>query len=134
MENPIIMDVTLRDGSYANHFQFSLAQQKEITTGLEDLGIPYIEIGHGMGLGASSPKNGLALHSDEEYLRMAQSTLKKAKYGMFCIPGIAKVEDIDLAAQLGAGFIRIGTNITEVDSSAPYVSRAKKHDITVMAN
>ncbi len=35
-KNIKIMDVTLRDGSYANHFQFSLAQQKLITTKLEE--------------------------------------------------------------------------------------------------
>ena len=84
-----ILDVTLRDGSYAIDFQFSCAQQRLITEGLERLGINYIEIGHGQGLNASSPQNGVALHSDEEYLQTAQKSLKKAKYGMFCIPGIA---------------------------------------------
>lgn len=129
-----IMDVTLRDGSYANHFQFSLAQQKAITTNLEKLGFEYIEVGHGMGLNASSPKNGIALHTDEEYLGMAQRTLKKAKYGIFCIPGIAQLESIDMAHDLGAGFIRVGTNITEVDNSEAYIKRAKKLGLIVMAN
>ena len=129
-----IMDVTLRDGSYANHFQFSLAQQKLITTRLEELGFEYIEVGHGMGLNASSPKNGVALHTDAEYLGMAQKTLKKAKYGMFCIPGIARLDDINLAHDLGAGFIRVGTNITEVDNSEPFIKRAKELGLTVMSN
>lgn len=129
-----IMDVTLRDGSYANHFQFSLAQQEAITVGLESCGIPYIEIGHGQGLGASSPEHGIALHSDEEYLRTAQQTLKKARYGMFCIPGIAKLEDIDMAAEYGISFLRIGTNVTEVESSKSYIERAKKHGIEVFSN
>ena len=130
----IIMDVTLRDGSYANHFQFSLAQQKIITSKLEELGFEYIEIGHGMGLNASSPQNGVALHTDAEYLRMAQETLKKAKYGMFCIPGIARLDDINLARDMGASFIRVGTNIIEVDNSKPYIERAKKLGLTVMSN
>ena len=129
-----IMDVTLRDGSYANHFQFSLAQQKAITQGLEELGIEYIEIGHGMGLGASSRRNGIALHSDDEYLGMAQRTLKKAKYGMFCIPGIATLEDIVKAHRYGADFIRVGTNVTEIEQSKPYIYKAKELGMTVMAN
>lgn len=129
-----IMDVTLRDGSYANHFQFSLAQQKVITTKLEELGFEYIEIGHGMGLNASSPQNGVALHTDAEYLGMAQQTLKKAKYGMFCIPGIARLDDINMAHDMGAGFIRVGTNITEVDSAEIYIKRAKELGLIVMSN
>ncbi len=129
-----IMDVTLRDGSYANNFQFSCSEQKVITSSLEDLGYQYIEIGHGMGLGASSPKNGIALHSDEEYLEAAKKSLKKAKYGMFCIPGIASLEDVDKAADYGVGFLRIGTNVTEVEKSEPYVKRAKDRGIHVMTN
>ena len=129
-----IMDVTLRDGSYANNFQFSCAEQKMITSSLERLGFEYVEIGHGMGLGASSPKNGIALHSDEEYLQTAQKSLKKVKYGMFCIPGIATLEDIDLAAEYGVSFLRIGTNVNEVQSSKKYIQRAKRHGIHVMTN
>ena len=129
-----IMDVTLRDGSYVNHFQFSCAEQSVITTALEKVGYEYIEIGHGMGLGASTPKNGIALQSDREYLETAQKTLKKSKYGMFCIPGIASLEDIDMAAEYGVGFLRIGTNVDEVEKSKEYIERAKKHGIQVMTN
>ena len=129
-----IMDVTLRDGSYAINFQFSCAQQRLITESLEKLGIEYIEIGHGMGLNASSPKNGLALHTDSEYLTTAQETLHKAKYGMFCIPGVARLEDVDLACERGVSFLRIGTNVTEVDNSKPYIEAAKKHGIMVATN
>ncbi|MBQ3035472.1 MAG: 4-hydroxy-2-oxovalerate aldolase [Lachnospiraceae bacterium] len=129
-----IMDVTLRDGSYVNRFQFSCAEQKVITTALEDVGYEYIEIGHGMGLGASSPQNGIALHCDKEYLGTAQKSLKNAKYGMFCIPGIASLEDIDMAADYGVSFLRIGTNVDSVESSKAYIERAKKHGIYVMTN
>lgn len=129
-----IMDVTMRDGSYAINFQFSCAQQRLITTGLENLGIEYVEIGHGQGLGASSPENGIALHTDEEYLDSAQSSLVKAQYGMFCIPGVAKLEDIDKAKHYGARFIRIGTNVTAVETSKEYVKRAKDLGMTVATN
>ncbi len=134
MISPKILDVTLRDGSYAIDFQFSCIQQKLITEGLEKLGIEYIEIGHGMGINASSPRNGLALHTDAEYLDTARKTLKKAKYGMFCIPGVARLEDVDIASDYGVGFLRIGTNVTEVDSSKPYIERAKKRGLLVATN
>jgi len=131
---PKIMDVTLRDGSYACNFQFSLAQQKAIIVGLEKCGIEFIEIGHGMGLNASSPQNGIALHSDDEYLLCAQENLKKSKYGIFCIPDIARLEDVDKAAYYGAGFIRIGINVTEVKKTKEYIKRAKDNNLIVMAN
>ncbi len=129
-----IMDVTLRDGSYAVNFQFSLAQQRLITTGLEELGIRYVEIGHGQGLGASSPENGIALHTDEEYLETAEKSLKTAKYGTFCIPGIASVSDVEKASRYGVSFIRFGTNVTDVRNSEPFIKKALELKITPMAN
>lgn len=129
-----LMDVTLRDGSYAVNFQFSCQDVRMIGRALEESGINLVEIGHGMGLGASSVKNGLALNTDEEYLQTAQETFKKAQYGMFCIPGVATLEDIDMAASYGMGFIRIGTNVNEVTKSEKYIERAKKCGMTVFAN
>lgn len=129
-----IMDVTLRDGSYAVDFQISCALQRLIGTSLEELGYKYLEIGHGMGLGASCPQNGLALHTDREYLSCAQKYLKKIKYGMFCIPGIADIKHLDLAAEYGASFVRIGTNANEVEKSEKYVQRARKLGLKVMTN
>lgn len=129
-----ILDVTLRDGSYAIDFRFSCTQQRLITEGLENLGIRYMEIGHGQGLNASNAQNGIALHTDEEYLTTAQKSLKVAKYGVFCIPGIAEIEDIDMACEHGVGFIRIGTNVTEVDRSKRFVERAKKKGALVATN
>jgi len=133
-KNVQLMDVTLRDGSYAVNFQFSCQDVRIIGKALEESGIGLIEIGHGMGLGASSPTNGLALNSDEEYLEAAAQTFSKAKFGMFCIPGIASLEDIDMAASYGMGFIRVGTNVGEVTKSEKYIERAKKHGMQVFAN
>ena len=97
----IILDTTIRDGSYAINFNFSCAEVSTIASRLEKMGIEYIEIGHGMGLNASSPKNGVSLHSDIEYMDAARKALKKAKFGFFCIPGIASLEDLDIAKDHG---------------------------------
>ena len=129
-----LLDVTLRDGSYAINFQFSESDTKLLCRDLSEAGIEYIEIGHGIGLSASSTDNGIALCSDEEYLQAARESGVNAKYGMFCIPGIAKVEDIKKLAEYGASFVRIGTNVDSVDESAPYVEMAKKNGLEVMAN
>ena len=106
----IILDTTIRDGSYAVDFKFSCSDVADIISKLEKLGFKYIEIGHGLGLNASSAKYGYSLHSDKEYMLVAQKILKKARFGFFCIPGIARLEDIRLAADNGVSFIRVGIN------------------------
>lgn len=123
-----IMDVTLRDGSYALNFQFTANDTIAIAKALENAGVMLIEVGHGVGLGASKAGYGDAAETDEAYLQAAAKTLTKAKFGMFCIPGIATLEDIDMAADYGMGFIRIGTNVTEIADSKVYIEHAKKRN------
>ena len=132
--NAQIMDVTLRDGSYAVNFQFSEHDTKKIGSVLEQSGISFVEIGHGQGLNASNHKNGIALCTDEEYLASAQEAYQTCKYGMFCIPGIARLEDLNLLKKYGASFVRIGCNIDQVDDTEPFVKRAKELGLIVAAN
>jgi 4-hydroxy 2-oxovalerate aldolase len=129
-----LLDCTLRDGSYAVNFQFTALDTSEICSALDRVGIPLIEVGHGVGLGASRAGMGQSAETDEAYLTAAASAVKRAKFGAFCIPGIARLEDVDMAADLGMGFIRVGTNVTEVESSEPFIARAKKHDMFVASN
>lgn len=128
-----ILDVTLRDGSYAVDFSFTAEDTANMCKGLEDAGVEWIEVGHGVGLGANGAKYGVAAATDEEYMMAAQRSLKKAKYGMFCIPGIATLEHLDLARKHGMGFVRIGTNVTEVKSSEDFVKRSKENGFFVAA-
>lgn len=129
-----IMDVTLRDGSYKINFQFSNADVQCIGGGLDQLKIPYIEIGHGMGIGASGPRYGTALHTDMEYLQAAKESIHTAKIGMFCVPGVATLEQVEQLCAAGLDFVRVGTNVDVVKSSEPYIRLCKKMGITVMAN
>lgn len=129
-----IMDVTLRDGSYQINFQFSNQDVRNIGGGLDKLGIPFVEIGHGLGIGASSERYGVALHTDEEYLQAAKESIQKAKIGMFCIPGTAKLEQLERLCDAGLDFVRVGTNVDAVEASEPYIRLAKKKGIAVMAN
>lgn len=129
-----IMDVTLRDGSYAINFQFSEADTRILCQKLAEAGIEYVEIGHGVGLNASSAQHGEALCTDEEYLAAAASVNAPVKYGMFCIPGTANVSDLDKLEKYGASFVRIGTNVNEIYKSEKYIERAKELGLTVMAN
>ena len=51
-----ILGCTLRDGSYVLDFNFSLLDTYLITKVLFESGLNYVEIGHGLGLGASKKK------------------------------------------------------------------------------
>jgi 4-hydroxy 2-oxovalerate aldolase/long-chain acyl-CoA synthetase len=134
MKIPQILEVTLRDGSYVIDFQFTASDTARICSELERVGFDMIEVGHGIGMGASRAGKGQAAESDEAYLQVAADTLTKARWGMFCIPGIATLEDVDMAAEYGMKFIRIGTNVTEMEEAEPFIARAKKHGMYVSAN
>lgn len=129
-----IIETTLRDGSYAINFSFTTKQTYLISEELENAGIEYIEVGHGVGLNASNCGHGQSLHSDKEYIQAAVKASKKSKIGVFCIPGIAKLEDVDIAIDSGIKFIRIGTNVTDVEQSQKFIEKAKSKGIEVFAN
>jgi 4-hydroxy-2-oxovalerate aldolase len=131
---PTLLDCTLRDGSYEVNFSFAASDTSAICKELEDAGIRLIEVGHGVGLGASERTAHKAVQTDEEYMRAASSAVTVARWGMFCIPGIAVLDDVDKAADYGMGFIRVGTDINKVESSQPFIARAKKHGMFVAAN
>jgi 4-hydroxy-2-oxovalerate aldolase len=134
MAKPQILDTTLRDGSYAINFQFTANDTAIIAGKLDEAGFELIEIGHGVGLGASQAGHGQAAETDEAYLKAAAEAVKNAKWGMFCIPGIASLDDIDLAAKYRMKFVRIGTDVTDVPQSQPFIERAKHHGMFVCAN
>jgi len=129
-----ILDTTLRDGSYAVNFSFSINDTKILCKNLEEAGIEYIEIGHGSGLNSSNRGYGIAAQTDEEYMVAADEALTNSKYGMFCIPGIARLEDLDLAVEHNMSFVRIGTDVTKVPQSEDFIKRAKDLGLFVSAN
>ena len=132
--NTQILDCTVRDGSYAVNFKFTRTDVKNIVARLVKLGIEYIEIGHGMGLNASSPERGVSLYTDVEYIEAAKSVSGNSKLGVFCIPGIARMEDLREAREHGVDFIRVGVSISEVEKARPYVMEAKHLGYIPMVN
>lgn len=130
----VVLDATLRDSGYAIHFQFSARDTRNLCQGLEKAGVTMIEVGHGLGLGASSVKHGVALETDEDYLRAAAGALTKARFGAFFIPGIGSKDDLSAATLQGMHFVRIGYEVTEIDIARPYVDHAKALGLEVSLN
>lgn len=129
MYMPRILDCTLRDGSYALNFGFSAADTTGISSRLHANGIPYIEVGHGVGLGASNKGYGEAAETDLRYMRAA-----RGNWGMFLIPGIGSMDDIRMAADEGMAFIRIGCDIADARDAGAYIDLARKKGLWVFSN
>ncbi|MBF0522447.1 MAG: 4-hydroxy-2-oxovalerate aldolase [Candidatus Omnitrophica bacterium] len=131
-----VLDCTLRDGSYLIDHQFTAEDTYLIVLGLARAGFPWIEIGHGTGLGSARVNKGYPAASDEEYILSAKKALNqtKAKIGMFFIPGIGTMDDLIMANRLGLHFIRIGTNVTEISQAKPYIEKAKELGMVVCSN
>lgn len=134
IHTPRILETTLRDGSYTINFQFTAGDTAIIAAQLEQAGFDLIEIGHGAGLGASTAGMGVAAETDEAYMRAAAEALTVADWGMFCIPGVASLRHVDMAAEHGMKFIRVGTNVGDVPDSRYFIERAKACGMFVCAN
>lgn len=131
---PEVLDTTLRDGSYVVDFQFSEQDTYNISKTLESFGIGYIEVGHGLGLGAYRLNEYRSLCSDEEYLSAIGDRESNSKYGVFFIPGIGEIKDIDLAIACNIDFIRIGINVNDTEKSYKYIEYAKARGLKTFAN
>ena len=126
-----IVDVTLRDGSNAIDFQFDEASTQGILQGLDEAGVPFIDMGHGLGLGASINSGKKAKLSDAEYQDIARETVKQSKWGVFFQPKFGSLDDIAQAAMRGASFIRVGTDVNNIKAGEPYIAFAKDKGLAV---
>ena len=122
----ILHDMSLRDGMHAKRHQISLDQMVGIATGLDDAGMPLIEVTHGDGLGGTSVNYGFPAHSDEEYLTAVIPRMKNAKVSALLIPGIGTVDHLRMAKDLGVNTIRVATHCSEADVSEQHIGLAAK--------
>lgn len=134
LPTPKILDCTLRDGSYVIDFQFTAVDTETISGALDKEGFPYIEVGHGIGLGASETGSNVAAATDAEYMKAAAKSVVSGKWGMFCIPGVANLDHVRLAADHGIGFIRVGTDVAQAEAAVPFIELARELGIEVFAN
>ena len=122
-------DMTLRDGMHPKRHQMTLEQMRSIAVGLDEAGVPLIEVTHGDGLGGSSLNYGFPAHSDEEYLSTVIPLMKQAKVSALLLPGIGTVDHLKMAHSLGVHTIRVATHCTEADVSEQHITMARKMDM-----
>lgn len=121
-----VHDMTLRDGMHPKRHQMTLEQMKAVASGLDEAGVPLIEVTHGDGLGGSSVNYGFPAHSDEQYLGAVIPLMKKAKVSALLIPGIGTVDHLKMAHELGVATIRVATHCTEADVSEQHIQRSRE--------
>ncbi|MFC1747410.1 4-hydroxy-2-oxovalerate aldolase [Pseudomonadota bacterium] len=129
-----ILDTTLRDGSYTINYQFTAEETAFIAKGLELSGVDYIEVGHGLGLGADRAGKGTQAATDQVYMRACADAICKSKFGFFYIPGIGNPDDLKLLADQGGKFVRIGTALESADQAFHVMELAKALDLEVWVN
>ncbi len=122
----LLHDMTLRDGMHPKRHQMTLEQMTTIARGLDEAGMPLIEVTHGDGLGGASVNYGFPAHSDEEYLTAVIPVLKQAKVSALLIPGIGTVDHLRMAYGVGVHSIRVATHCTEADTSEQHITLGRK--------
>lgn len=114
-------DMSLRDGMHSKRHQISIDEMVAVATGLDEAGMPLIEVTHGDGLGGASVNYGFAAHTDEEYLSAVIPKMKQAKVSALLLPGIGTVDHIRMAQSCGVSTIRVATHCTEADVSQQHI-------------
>ena len=133
-EDVQLLECTLRDGSYAVDFRFTNEDTALICGFFSKLGFKFIEIGHGLGINASNAGKGKMPSTDDKLLEIAKSASKNSMVGMFCIPGIATLENLAIMSEAGMDFVRIGINAEDFSDAFPYIETARKHNLYTMVN
>jgi len=121
-----ILECTLRDGSYAVDFKFTENDTAILAGVLNRLGFRWIEVGHGVGLGAAQAGKGTMPTTDERLIEAAKRAAPNAQIGCFFIPGIGTADQMRSARAAGLDFIRIGYNAPEIEGAYPYLTLARE--------
>ncbi|MGB0664357.1 MAG: 4-hydroxy-2-oxovalerate aldolase [Pontibacterium sp.] len=122
-------DMSLRDGMHAKRHQISIDEMVAVATGLDEAGMPLIEVTHGDGLGGASVNYGFPAHTDEEYLNAVVPKLKNAKVSALLLPGIGTVDHLKMARDCGVNTLRVATHCTEADVSEQHIGMAAKMEM-----
>lgn len=128
-----ILDVTLRDGSYAIDYQYTPEHAARIVSMLHEAGIDYIELGHGCGLGASENLGFKAAARDIEYVLASRKAAPNGRIGVIAgAPPTTLPRDIDTVIE-HVDFIRFAANCDNpgaVESNLIY-AREKRPDLLI---
>lgn len=132
MVDVVISDPTLRDGNHAARHKLSADQIRTYAAAANAARIPIVEVGHGNGLGASSLQVGEAGIPDRTMLETARAALTDTRLGVHVIPGFATARrDLKLAIDIGVDVFRIGSHVTEADTTQRHIGTIREYGRSV---
>jgi len=120
-----VQDVTLRDGMHAIRHQYGLDHVRSIAKAIDEAGCDAIEVAHGDGLSGSSFNYGFGAHTDWEWLEEVADVLTTCKLTTLLLPGIATMDDLQRAHDLGVQSVRVATHCTEADVAIQHIGKAR---------
>lgn len=126
-----IYDVTLRDGSHAVNHKIQPRQIVEYCKHVDTTGVDYVEVGHGIGIGASSLLIGKGALNDIEMLEIAKGQLKRAKLSLHIVPGYGTKDDLSQALEVGVDAVRVACHCTEADITKKHIEFLSNKDVEV---
>ncbi|ANZ41074.1 4-hydroxy-2-oxovalerate aldolase [Lentzea guizhouensis] len=124
-----LTDTSLRDGSHHKRHQFTVDDVRSIVGALDDAGVPVIEVTHGDGLGGSSFTYGFSHTPEQELIKTAVATTRRAKIAVLMLPGVGVKDDILVSQDNGASIVRIATHCTEADVSVQHFQLARERGL-----
>ncbi|MDN5896392.1 MAG: 4-hydroxy-2-oxovalerate aldolase [Nocardioides sp.] len=124
-----LTDTCLRDGSHHKRHQFVPEEIVSIVSALDQAGMPVIEVTHGDGLGGSSFNYGFSRTPEQELIKLAAETAKRAKIAFLMLPGVGTKDDILAAQDHGGQICRIATHCTEADTSGQHFAVARERGL-----
>lgn len=120
-----ILDTSLRDGNHALKHTLTTEAVGEIAAGLDEAGVPLIEVGHGAGLGGSSILQGRGPVDNLDYVRAAVGAVERATIASLLVPGLGTKRELEPAIDAGLGLVRVAVHVTEADVGLQHVAQAR---------
>jgi 4-hydroxy 2-oxovalerate aldolase len=124
-----LTDTSLRDGSHHKRHQFTAEEVRSIVAALDDAGVPVLEVTHGDGLGGSSFSYGFSRTPEQDLIKLAADTAKRARIAFLMLPGVGVMDDILMARDNGGSICRIATHCTEADVSEQHFRLAREQGL-----